>query len=109
MREKQLLNILLEYKSYVTGTFLASQLNVSVKTLQKTIASLNQELKAYGALVESKRNNGYIVRIIDEKKFQQLREIWTKPNELEITSILRILLEKEYVKSEDLQEQLYIN
>ena len=66
VRETAILKLLINEKEYITAQAMASQLNVSKKTIQRTILSLNEELRKQNCFIETVKSRGY--RCPDEQK-----------------------------------------
>ncbi|QKI83380.1 HTH domain-containing protein [Kroppenstedtia eburnea] len=69
-----LLNQFLKNESVLNRSILSKALGVSTKTIQKDIRELNGLMKPYGAVVESRRGNGYKLRIDDQGKFRRFHQ-----------------------------------
>ena len=90
----------------------------STKTIQKDIRELNDLMRPYGAEIESRRGNGYKLRIEDKENFRRFRQEFypsassriPSTQEERITYILTKLLSgKSYIKLEELAKDLYVS
>lgn len=106
---------MLSTDDYCTAAQLAEALNVSEKTARLRIKELDSELSAYGAKVISKARFGYQLLIEDENKFKNVKEEENKSflpetgRERSEYLLAYLLWHKEYVKSEDLCDFLYVS
>ncbi|MDD7305246.1 MAG: BglG family transcription antiterminator [Peptoniphilaceae bacterium] len=117
-RYKKIFDILTSDYDFHTSDEISQLISVSVKTVQKDINGLNDIL--VGARINSKRGKGYIFEILDKPKFTDfLKKDWIDYsfededfNNLayRIKYILfSLLFSKEYIKIEDLAEELSIS
>jgi len=107
--------------STVTSEYLATVNQVSSRTIRTDIKQLDDILSQYGAKVKSARGTGYELSVLDEKQFHQLLKelsanqlfdatsIPTVPDDRVHYLIKRLLLADEYLKLEDLADELYIS
>lgn len=100
---------------YCTAAQLAVALNISEKTARLRLKELDGELAKYGAKIVSKARFGYRLLIEDENTFKNLEEE-EKQSFLPETGQERseylltyLMWHKEYVKSEDLCDFLYVS
>lgn len=113
-----LLNQFLKNESVLNRSILSKALGVSTKTIQKDIKELNDLMKPYGAEIESRRGNGYKLRIDDKGKFRRFHQCLFQfdssripsTQEERITYVLtKLLTGKSYIKLEELAEDLYVS
>lgn len=92
MRQTQILTLLIKGNNYVTAENMASELNVSKKTIHRDMSSINEILKSYDCAIEILKGRGYycdskqkekIYSLLNEKKketftpsYQQTRIDW---------------------------------
>ena len=107
--------------STVTSEYLATVNQVSSRTIRTDIKQLDDILSQYGAKIKSARGTGYELSVLDEKQFHQLLKelsanqlfdstsIPTVPDDRVHYLIKRLLLADEYLKLEDLADELYIS
>lgn len=108
---------LLSTKEYRTSSSLGLQVNMSDKTIQKMLKELNEVLLLNGACIETKRGQGYRLRVTNEKEISYFRdEIIGREVGIPNSSEERIrFLEKyllgcqHYCKIDDLSEMLYVS
>lgn len=114
----QILRELSELKDPVTSQFLAAQFQVSSKTIQNDIKELNELLEEADARIDSLRGVGYKLIINDKDRFNDFfqkhliklnRQIPTEPEERIKYVMERLLLTSDYVKLEELAEELFIS
>lgn len=67
-RELGIIQILIEAEMFVTGDFVAKELNISIKTLQKEIKYIRGILADYQIQIISQRGKGYLLKM--ESKLQ---------------------------------------
>ena len=63
LRQRKLVHYLQLQSAYTTGQELASQLQVSARTIRNDIAEINQILNGTGIRIASKRSEGYLLVI----------------------------------------------
>ncbi len=74
LRQRKLLHILQNRKSYITGSELAKQLNVSPRTIRSDITFLNQSLKPFQAQILSERSKGYLFSAQNTETLQKINQ-----------------------------------
>ena len=113
-RVKAVLELIKE-DSFVTSDELSSHLNVSKKTIQTLIKSINYEEEKYGVFIVSKKHYGYHLQVKDSKKYRDfmlkgIQDPYPKNAEERMYYIaLQLLKDPVYVKIEDLAEQMYVS
>lgn len=120
-RVKRLFDIICTNKKSYTAKELADKLDVSLKTVRNDLKEINSIFSSNGGNVKSKSGLGYSFKINDKEKFMDfLKTKWYKfafydeedlnYRENRIQLLLRTLLfEKEYVKEDDLADELSIS
>lgn len=118
-RIKQVFEILSSGKNYFTGDYLSKKLGISLKSLRNDIKQLNSIVKDHGAIIQSRPRYGYLFVVTNQLKFDQfLTTQWYhfafeddfNSSEFRNAYLLKLLLlESNYVKSEDLAEALSIS
>lgn len=94
---------------------LASHFGKSQRTIYNYIGNANAVLSRYGASIVSRGKDGYSLMILDEELFAPLRESLGQSadyndQETRLSQILYTLLfAPDYIKMEDLAEQLYVS
>lgn len=110
-REYLILKIL-EKGEYITSKKLAYQLNVSEKTIQKTVGILQKDIKEFAQIL-SKTGMGYQLKIISEKDYIQFLKQFDKKipqNTKERQNvILKTLLSHSYIKLKELENNLFVS
>lgn len=116
-REKLILEMLKPDK-FVTASTMAKQLQISERTIQTTIKQMNRDETIYGARILAKKSYGYYLEVIDQDIYQDyLRVTWcfqdddipSTPEERSLYVALYLLLHSQYVKLDDLCEQLCVS
>ena len=105
---------LLSEDEYITSRHLAEKLSISEKTVRTRIKQLSEMLSEHGAEVESKRHFGYRLDLFHAECFNDF--IATEQEQLPVTKeerqyyLLKYLLSADdFVKLDDLSEELYIS
>ena len=119
-RTEYLLYVLSENKTYVRSRDLAKETGVSIRTIKKEIASVNELALSFGAHIESVKSKGYKLVIDDAANFipkmEQLtaayrtgtKKIVTKNSD--ILDICRMILSGHLFSSIDqLADELYLS
>ena len=119
IRQKQILTVLDSQRdSYVRGIQLTHQLDCSLKTLQTEIKELKQILVDYKMEIKSVTSKGYSLIIYDLHLYEEFKKKVIEGEEIEdfnnqsyrITYILtQLLLSDDYVKSDNLADEMYIS
>ncbi len=109
---------LLSTADYMTTGELAEQLKLSERTVRMRLKELDDALRQYGAVIESKPRFGSLLVIRDREKYEELKKS-SKPSEEEripntfrdrVNFLLTYLIGQEsYVKMDDLCEFLYVS
>lgn len=111
--EKNLLNIMLDAKDYLTSKELAILSGVSQKTIQNKMKTIREEILPFGAEVQMKKGSGFRLQIMNQDTFRQyLQEepMINKADEDRFYQILQeLLFAHDYIKAEQLCESLYIS
>ncbi|ALA40241.1 DeoR faimly transcriptional regulator [Paenibacillus peoriae] len=103
-----------------TTKALAERLEVTERTIRDDLKKLDSMLNEYGAYLESKRGSGYTIRVDDREKYhffadesQEETEVSQRlpgaPEERIRYELFKLLNAREYVKMEDLADELYIS
>jgi lichenan operon transcriptional antiterminator len=120
-REASILKELMGAKSPLTSEEIATVINVTSRTVRNDIKELESIISRHGATIKSVRGMGYELLIHNDVKFRELlQEQFQKnlyeggslPNTPEGRSIYlikRLLLTEDYLKIEELAEELYIS
>lgn len=122
-KEAQLIILLYEEK----GEFLSSQLlgehiGVSDRTVRKYMKNIRQLLTQYGALIETKKGQGYTLRIVNAATFQAIFNLLDKSqqsylNVLAITEatdreryiLNKIFLEGQFLTVDEYAKELFVS
>ncbi|MEH7109030.1 BglG family transcription antiterminator [Bacillus sp. JJ1764] len=119
-RQTVIIRELMKADSPVTSDYLAKVLDVTSRTVRNDIKELEANVKEIGASIKSIRGTGYQLFIHDEQLFRHFLQdivghdqdhsgkIPTLPEE-RVHYIVKRLLLTEYIKLDDLAEELYIS
>ncbi|MEY8462219.1 BglG family transcription antiterminator [Streptococcus merionis] len=106
--------MLLSEDDYMTSRHLAEKLSVSEKTVRTRIGQLSEILSEHGATVASKRHFGYRLNLFNVEQFNDF--IASEQEQLPVTKEERqnyllkyLLLADDFVKLDDLSEELFIS
>ena len=114
----QILRELSETTEPITSQIMAAQFQVSSKTIQNDIKEINEWIQEACARIDSIRGVGYKLVLEDERKFQEFlrkqierlnRKVPTEPEERIRYVMEKLLLQSDYVKLEDLAEELFVS
>lgn len=72
LRQRKLVHYLQLQSAYTTGQELASQLQVSARTIRNDIAEINQILNGTGIRIASKRSEGYLLVSSNQDQLKEL-------------------------------------
>lgn len=112
LRQRKLLHILQNQKSYMTGSQLAKQLNVSPRTIRSDIVVINQSLEPFEAQILSERSKGYLFCAENSKSLQQLNQMHTafSTKEERIRYLaFQLCLSDIPINIYDLEDELYVS
>ncbi|SDM46924.1 BglG family transcription antiterminator [Sediminibacillus halophilus] len=116
-----ILRELMAARSPLTSDYLASINQVTSRTTREDVKQLDVTLSHNGAVVESIRGTGYKLHIKDDQKFRKfLQEVLEEeageaplvpdlPEERTAYLIRRLLLTDDYLKLDDLAEEMHIS
>lgn len=120
-RQKDIVLSLMKAKEPVTAEWMAKELGVSDRTIRTEIKELQSQCSSLGIIIESVRGKGYQLEIIDYGTFEReftdnandsVAEIHSDFSEQEdrvLYILKRFLLEKDLIKLESLEEELFIS
>ncbi|MFP7299920.1 BglG family transcription antiterminator [Neobacillus niacini] len=120
-RHKDIVLSLMKEKEPVTAEWIAKELGVSDRTIRTEIKELQSQSTSLGIMIESVRGKGYLLYIKDYQVFEQefisnandaANENQSDFSEQEIRVLYmlkRFLLEKEPIKLESLEEELFVS
>ncbi|BAD63026.1 transcriptional antiterminator of lichenan operon [Shouchella clausii KSM-K16] len=116
-RLQSILRELLGTQGYVTSRYLASVNQVTPRTVREDVKQLQTELANIHAGIESVPGKGYKLTIEDEAQFRQFLQRETtgnhgapiSPEERVTWLIQKLLLAEEYIKLDDLADDLFIS
>lgn len=119
-RQQNILKELITSDTPITGDYLSQILEVSSRTVREDIKELNDILNNNGAQIKSTRGLGYELEVIETKAFRTFLNDYIQntfdkdelPNspESRINYIIkRFLLSKDYIKLDDLADELHVS
>lgn len=116
-RQKQIMKELMTEKNTISGDKLASLIKVTPRTIRKDISEINQQLKNIDAEIITIRGKGYQIEVKNEDKFKKFiyqavkmdEEIPVEPQDRLDYLVRKFLLATEYLKSEELADELYVS
>ncbi|CDQ38827.1 MULTISPECIES: BglG family transcription antiterminator [Virgibacillus] len=121
LRMRMILKKMMIADAPVTGAFLADLNNVTSRTTRGDIKKLDDQIQGYGAKIETIMGKGYKLAILDETRFRDfLHRIAyhelpigimhpQTPEERETEIIRRLLVSNDYVKLEQLADELFVS
>jgi len=115
-----LFELLNKDESKISCKALSKMTNVSERTIRGDITALNSILEGHGSTIKIKRNEGYYIHILDLNKYQQYlaentqeimqdNEIPNSPIERNKYILRYLLYNNNYIKLEDLADELFIS
>jgi len=116
-RKQQILQLLLSTDELQTSGEIATNLQVSAKTIQNEMKELNNLLNDNIATIDSYRGKGYLLRIFDEGQFKHFLRKDTDKNDQVIPTepearmqflMEKLLLQTSYLKIDDLADEFLI-
>ncbi|MBT2658511.1 transcription antiterminator [Bacillus sp. ISL-18] len=120
-RQKDIVLSLMKAKEPVTSEWMAKELGVSDRTIRTEIKELQSQYTALGIMIESVRGKGYLLDIKDyevfEKEFNPHANDAVDDHQSDFSEqenrvlyiLKRFLLEKEPIKLEGLEEELFVS
>lgn len=119
-RLRSILKELIQAKKALTSKFIANINQVTPRTTQEDIKKLNQQLLSHGASIQSIKGRGYHLHIEDEQLFRHFlttalyenkdqKQIPNTPDQRVRYIIQKLLLTMDYLKLEDLADEMYIS
>ncbi|MEH7086218.1 BglG family transcription antiterminator [Neobacillus drentensis] len=120
-RQKDIVLSLMKEQEPVTAEWMAKELGVSDRTIRTEIKELQSQSNSLGIIIESVRGKGYLLDIKDYEVFEQefisnandaINESQSDFSEQEnrvLYMLKRFLLEKEPIKLESLEEELFVS
>lgn len=116
-----IIKYMLNRKMYVTSAALAEAAGVSVRTVKNDLKELQDILKKYNVVIESKRSRGYRLTVTEDSDVDGLSkslranlrrnkgEVFRYDFQRVIYIINRLLIGKPYYKAEELMDIFYIS
>lgn len=72
-RDSQIISLLLEHDQGLSGNELAKLIGVSERTIRRDIKYIQTNMELSGCILHSSIKNGYSLEILDENKFEELK------------------------------------
>ncbi|WP_100010070.1 BglG family transcription antiterminator [Lentibacillus sediminis] len=120
-RMKTIMRELMASRSPLTGKYLAQLNKVTARTIREDVKSLNNLLDENGAVIDSVMGKGYQLEIKDDQRFRNYlqslfrdetsvhSDVPALPKERIAYLIKRLLLSEEYIKLDDLADEIYVS
>ncbi|WML42148.1 BglG family transcription antiterminator [Neobacillus sp. OS1-2] len=120
-RQRDIVLSLMKEKEPVTAEWIAKELGVSDRTIRTEIKDLQSQSSSLGGRIESVRGKGYLLEIKDfnvfEKEFspntndtiEEVQSDFSEQSNRVLYMLKRFLLEREPIKLESLEEELFIS
>lgn len=120
-RQKDIVLSLIKAKEPVSAEWIAKELGVSDRTIRTEIKELQSQCSSLGIMIESVRSKGYLLKVTDYEVFDKEFTPNTSDVKDETQSdfsdqanrvlyiLKRFLLEKEPIKLESLEEDLFVS
>lgn len=112
LRQRKLVHYLQLQSAYTTGQELASQLQVSARTIRNDIAEINQILNGTGIRIASKRSEGYLLVSSNQDQLKELSRTsssFLSRDERVRHIAFRLCLSDEPVNLYDLEDEMFIS
>ncbi|MEG2195028.1 MAG: HTH domain-containing protein [Terrisporobacter sp.] len=114
MREKIILQKLIESKNYITAEEFSEQLNVSTRTIRSHMRILIEDGKKNGFTIILKRGKGYYIQVLNEndlnKYIDNLYDYIGNDREKRLNYVITTLFESDdYITMESLAENLMVS
>lgn len=113
--------LMMQQNDYMKSEEIIKSLSISARTLRDDLAKYKQYFKDHGIVIESKHGTGYRLVVVDENKYYDLITKLLKEEEDaqrllpvypedRITYLIKLFLStKEYVKLDDIADQMFIS
>lgn len=112
LRQRKLLHILQDTSGFTTGQQLASELNVSPRTIRSDVVAINTNLAPHNAKILSERSKGYLYQAEDPQKIKEMNRIdtafFTKEDRVRFLS-LKLCLSDEPLNLYDLEDEMFVS
>ncbi|WP_025949196.1 BglG family transcription antiterminator, partial [Geobacillus thermocatenulatus] len=120
-RQKDILSFLIQNNEPITSEWIAKELGVSDRTVRTELKELQSQCQSLGIYIESLRGKGYKLKIIDSQLFKEAydsarNEIvdgskmdFSEQNGRVVYILKRLLLEREPIKLEHLEDELFVS
>lgn len=116
-RQKDIILYLAGSGRYMTSSHLAKKLGVSGRTVRNEIKLIKKDAVSAGFTINSIRGKGYLLNILDEDLFMQfirklengMFDIFSVQHNRVLHIVKRLLFTKNFLKLEDLTNELYVS
>ena len=112
LRQRKLLHMMQEQTTYITGSELAKQLNVSPRTIRSDVVEINRNIRPYQAEILSERSKGYLYAAENPEKIQEMNQIdtafFTKEDRVRYLAF-RLCLTDEPLNMYDLEDEMFVS
>lgn len=117
LRQSQIIK-LIKSDNYITANELSKDLNISIRTIKTEISNINHVIEKTGIKISSKSNKGYILNLNNQDK-DVLMSLFPKNTfmnripetyyERVLYVIKKLLVSNDYIKLDDVLEELFIS
>lgn len=110
-RQKQILWLLQKSDGPLNAKAIGERLGISDRTVREEIRQIQQKSDELGVKLKVLRGKGYLLEKVDYRRLLQLEEngFFAEQEERVKYILKRLLLEKEYVRLEDLEADMYVS
>ncbi|MDT9755011.1 transcription antiterminator [Heyndrickxia coagulans] len=110
-RQKQILWLLQKSDGPLNAKAIGERLGISDRTVREEIRQIQQKSDELGVKLKVLRGKGYLLEKVDYRRLLQLEEngLFGEQEERVKYILKRLLLEKEYVRLEDLEADMYVS
>lgn len=112
MREKNMVQDLVQSIGYCSVEYFAKRYQVSSRTISNDIKYIMQISKQYGFEVLLKRKEGYYLKVLDQDKLQQFlqaEDVHTPIKDRIVVVLMKLLLTPDYMTQDDLALALKVS
>ncbi|MED4406110.1 helix-turn-helix domain-containing protein [Heyndrickxia coagulans] len=110
-RQKQILWLLQKSDGPLNAKAIGERLGISDRTVREEIRQIQQKSDELGVKLKVLRGKGYLLEKVDYRRLLQLEEngFFAEQEERVKYILKRLLLEKEYIRLEDLEADMYVS
>ena len=116
-RQKDIILYLAGTRRHMTSSYLAKKLGVSGRTVRNEIKSIKKDAASAGFTIDSIRGKGYLLNITNEDLFMGflrklengIFDVFSVQHNRVLYIVKRLLFTKDFLKLEDLTDELYVS